>query len=264
MYGMRPGSSSVSLAAQGSQESVPSVTIRVMIRIHRKIPVSALRLLLFDLDGTLVDSKQDLAQSINAMLHNYDRPELPVEVIADYIGDGAPMLVRRALGDPEDEEFFNEALRYFLDYYREHKLDRTYVYDGVLEALGRIRAAANGHPLTMVVLTNKPVAPSRAIVEALGLSDFFPQVYGGNSFQTKKPDPLGAQILMRELGVGPEQTCMIGDSSNDVLTGRNAGMWTIGLTYGFAPHTLEEAPPDVLVDTPAELAEVLAARQETL
>lgn len=228
-----------------------------MIRTNRKIPASQLRLLVFDLDGTLVDSKQDLAKSINGMLQHYHRPELPLEVIGGYIGDGAPMLVRRALGDPDDETFFNEALRYFLDFYREHKLDHTYVYHGVKQALGRIRASANGRGLQMAVLTNKPVHPSRAIVEALGLAEFFTRIYGGNSFATKKPDPLGAVTLMQEAGVEPAQACMIGDSSNDVLTGRNAGMWTVGLTYGFAPHTLQEAPPDVLVDSPEELAGVL-------
>ncbi len=229
-----------------------------MIRTHRKIPAERLRLLIFDLDGTLVDSKQDLAKSINAMLDHYGRPVLPLEVIGSYIGDGAPMLVRRALGDPDDEQFFNEALRYFLDYYREHKLDHTYVYQGVKEALGRIRASANGRGLQMAVLTNKPVRPSEAIVEGLGLGEFFVKVYGGNSFHTKKPDPLGAQTLLRETGVAAGEACMIGDSSIDVLTGRNAGLWTVGLTYGFAPHTLEEAPPDVLVDSPQELAQVLA------
>lgn len=231
-----------------------------MIRTNCKIPAERLRLLVFDLDGTLVNSKQDLAKSINGMLQHYHRPELPLEVIGSYIGDGAPMLVRRALGDPDDDAFFNEALRYFLDFYREHKLDHTYVYDGVKQALGQIRASANGRGLKMAVLTNKPVHPSRAIVEALGLAEFFTQVYGGNSFATKKPDPLGALTLMQEAGVEAAQACMIGDSSIDILTGRNAGMWTVGLTYGFAPHTLVEAPPDVLVDSPEELARVLTGR----
>jgi phosphoglycolate phosphatase len=107
----------------------------------------------------------------------------------------------------------------------------------------------------MAVLSNKPVGPSRAIVDALRLGEFFEQVYGGNSFSTKKPDPLGAQALLKEVGFGPKETVIVGDSSNDVLTGRNAGLWTCGVTYGFAPQTLELAPPDVVVDTPSELAE---------
>jgi phosphoglycolate phosphatase len=107
------------------------------------------------------------------------------------------------------------------------------------------------------VLSNKPVNPSRDIVQSLGLSDFFVRIYGGNSFATKKPDPLGVQTLLRETGVPADEVLMIGDSSVDVLTGRNAGLWTCGVSYGFAPHTLAEVPPDVLIDSPRELAELL-------
>jgi phosphoglycolate phosphatase len=110
----------------------------------------------------------------------------------------------------------------------------------------------------MAVLSNKPVGPSRAIVEALGLGPFFTQIYGGNSFATKKPDPEGARKLLEENGARPEEAVIVGDSHVDVETGRNAGLWTIGVSYGFAPHTLQESPPDVLVDFPQELAEVFA------
>lgn len=230
-----------------------------MLRTNRKIPAERIRLLIFDLDGTLVDSRLDLANSVNAMLRHFERPELPCDVIASYIGDGAPMLVRLALGDPDDTRLMNDALAFFLAYYREHKLDHTTVYDGVKESLTAIRFSRNGGRAlerTFAVLSNKPVHPSRAIVQALGLAEFFVQVYGGNSFPTKKPDPLGARTLLEEAGVEPEEAMIIGDSDIDVLTGRNAGLWTCGVSYGFAPHTLESAPPDVLVDSPAELAEL--------
>jgi phosphoglycolate phosphatase len=213
-------------------------------------------LVIFDLDGTLIDSRLDLIHSVNAMLHHLGRPQLPGEVIATYVGDGAPMLVRRALGDPDDEKIVRQALDYFLAYYREHKLDHTHVYDGVHQALTSIRQSRNGHPRQMAVLSNKPVGPSRAIVDALGLSDFFAHVYGGNSFPTKKPDPLGAQTLLQQMNCAAHQTIMVGDSSNDILTGRNAGLWTCGVTYGFAPQSLELTPPDVMVDSPNELADV--------
>jgi len=108
----------------------------------------------------------------------------------------------------------------------------------------------------MAVLSNKPVVPSRAIVEALGLGPFFRQIYGGNSFATKKPDPEGARILLKENGARPEETVIVGDSHVDVETGLNAGLWTVGVSYGFAPHTFSGRPPDVLVDAPHELAEV--------
>ena len=100
--------------------------------------------------------------------------------------------------------------------------------------------------------------PSRAIVEALGLGSFFTHVYGGNSFSTKKPDPLGAQTLLKDAGCSAHQAVMVGDSSNDVLTGRSARMWTCGVTYGFAPQSLDLTPPDVVVDSPKDLAEVLS------
>jgi phosphoglycolate phosphatase len=129
------------------------------------------------------------------------------------------------------------------------------VYHGVHEALAAIVRASNKNPRKMAVLSNKPVGPSRAIVEALRLGPFT-QIYGGNSFASKKPDPEGARKLLEENGVRPEETAIIGDSHVDVETGRNAGLWTVGVTYGFAPHTLEESPPDVLVDKPHELAEV--------
>lgn len=231
--------------------------MEAMIKINRPIPVEQIRLLIFDLDGTLIDSSVDLTNSVNAMLRNYGRPELPCDLIATYIGDGAPMLVRRALGDPDDQRFVDEALVYFMKYYREHKLDNTYVYDGVRESLDAIRAARNGE-VKMAVLSNKPVIPSRAIVEALGLGDYFFQTYGGNSFPTKKPDPQGAFELLREADVRPEHAVMIGDSANDVLTAQNAGMYSVGLTYGLSPATLEKVPPDVLLDRPDELGELFA------
>lgn len=227
-----------------------------MIRISRPIPAPKIKLVLFDLDGTLIDSERDLANAVNAMLMKYGRKELPIDVIGTYIGDGAPMLIRRALGDPADREFLQEALNYFLLYYREHKLDNTYVYDGIPEALRQI-ASSDSTTRRMAVLTNKPVRVSRDIIAGVGLGDSFFQVYGGNSFETKKPDPLGANTLMKEAGVAPEETAMVGDSQVDILTARNAGMWSVGVSYGFAPQTLELVVPDVLVNTPAELAAAL-------
>ena len=232
-----------------------------MIRFLRPFDARHIRLLVFDLDGTLIDSRLDLIHSVNAMLLHIGRPELEGDVIASYVGDGAPALVRRALGGTDDEALLRVALEYFLGYYRIHKLDHTTVYEGIPETLARL-AELNGNPSQevqrqMAVLTNKPVRASRDIVQALGLGDFFVRVYGGNSFTTKKPDPLGVQTILEETGVVAEQALMIGDSSVDVLTGRNAGLWTCGVTYGFAPHTLDNVPPDVLIERPRELGELL-------
>jgi len=227
-----------------------------MIRTFHPIPLEQIRLVIFDLDGTLVDSEYDLAASVNAMLKQYGRKDLPLEVIKTYIGDGAPMLVRRALGDPSDEAFLQEALRYFLDYYRAHKLDSTYAYEGIPQVLGQI-SGYDGGLRKLAILTNKPVRPARDIMAGLGLAPRFAQIYGGNSFETKKPDPLGARIIMQETGASPEQSVMVGDSEVDILTARHAGMWSIGVNYGFAPHSLERVHPDILVDTPAELGRAL-------
>jgi phosphoglycolate phosphatase len=230
-----------------------------MIRTLRSFDPHKIKLVIFDLDGTLIDSRLDLVHSVNAALRHIGRSELPDEVIASYVGDGAPILIQRALGgDIVDESVVRKGLEFFLSYYREHKLDHTTVYGGITEALAAIQKSANGVPRKMAVLTNKPVIPSRAIVQALGLGSFFSQIYGGNSFATKKPEPEGAWKLLEESGVQPEQAAIIGDSHVDVLTGRNAGLWTVGVTYGFAPHTLGEEPPDVLVDQPRELAEVFS------
>jgi phosphoglycolate phosphatase len=236
-----------------------------MIRVLRPLPVESLKLLVFDLDGTLIDSAQDLCNSVNATLAHFDLPPLQDEVVASYIGNGAVMLVRRALAadnrDPADEEFLSRAYAFFLDYYREHKLDYTYAYDGVLEALAALRTVHDqpgAPPRSMAVLTNKPVRPARAICEALGLAPYFLNIYGGNSFNTKKPDPEGLFALMQDAGARPEQTVMIGDSQVDVQTARNAGAWCIGCTFGLAPGSLEAIPPDILVDSPADWTEALA------
>src|ERR1700753_464762 len=133
-----------------------------MVHIFQPIPAHKIRLIVFDLDGTLIDSRKDLANSINAMLADFHRHPLPEEIIAEYIGDGAGMLVRRALGDPDDETLVANALASFLVHYREHKLDYTYVYDGVFPALDALKDGRQ-----MAVLTNKPVGPAQAICDAL-------------------------------------------------------------------------------------------------
>ncbi len=228
-----------------------------MIRTHRAFDPHSIKLVIFDLDGTLIDSRLDLVHSVNAALRHIGHAELPEHVIASYVGDGAPVLIQRALGGEKIEEsVVRKGLEFFLSYYREHKLDHTTVYAGIAEALASIQKSTNGSPRKLAVLTNKPVIPSKAIVEALGLAQYLQQVYGGNSFQTKKPDPEGARKLLEETGVRPEQAVIVGDSHTDIETGHNAGLWTVGVTYGFAPHTLEDAAPDVVVDHPHELTQI--------
>jgi phosphoglycolate phosphatase len=233
-----------------------------MLEIVKAIPAAAIRLIVFDLDGTLIDSRRDLATAVNGMLAEMQRPALPESVIAEYVGDGAGMLVRRALGDPEDEALVADGLERFLASYRKHMLDHTYVYEGVFAALDGLRTNVNGTERKFAVLTNKPVNPSRRICDALELSRYFFQNYGGNSFPTKKPDPEGLRALMHEAGAKPEETVMVGDSVVDVLTARNAGTSVIGCRFGLSSHTLETITPDCLVDTPLEWLEALDATMQ--
>jgi phosphoglycolate phosphatase len=212
---------------------------------------SAVRALIFDLDGTLIDSKLDLALSINAMLKRMGRAELGHEEIFGMVGNGAPVLVRRALGaetlkTASDEEA-DTGLAYFLSYYRNHMLDNTVTYPGVREGL----AVLESHP--MAVLTNKPVNFSRAILDGLGLSHYFRYVYGGNSFEKKKPHPMGVETLLRELGAKPEEAMIVGDSEVDIQTARNSGIWSCGVTYGLGAEGLRAFPPDLMLDSLTEL-----------
>src|SRR5215469_9507628 len=234
------------------------------------------RLLVFDLDGTLIDSSLDLCNSVNAAMLGVGKATLPNAVIASYIGDGAAMLVRRALGDPGDvdaantsagDALFHRAFDLFLEHYRVHKLDNTRCYEGVINSLSAIRQ--RNPQLPMAVLTNKPVKPSQQICDALGLAPFFFQNYGGNSFTTKKPDPEGLLTLIHEaeellkerdaggLPLSPTEVVMIGDSDVDVLTARRVGARAIGCMFGLAPHSLDAVQPDRLVQHASEWPEAL-------
>lgn len=216
---------------------------------------SDVRVLIFDLDGTLIDSKLDLALATNAMLAQMGCAPLSDETIFSYVGNGAGMLVRRALGGSVTDEQLDRALTYFLDYYREHMLDNTVPYPGVREALASLSALPGS---SMAVLTNKPVVFSRAILEGLGLAPYFRFVYGGNSFEKKKPDPIGVHTLLRDFAAPPRAAMMIGDSDVDVRTARNAGIWSCGVTYGLCPATLAVHPPDILLDSLTALPPILA------
>jgi len=168
--------------------------------------ISGVRALIFDLDGTLIDSKLDLALSVNAALAEMGRPSLPHEQIFGYVGEGAPMLLQRAMGEGASGDECRRALEFFLAYYRAHMLDNTVTYPGVREGLEQLAG------LSMAVLTNKPVRISRAILEGLGLASYFRYIYGGNSFERKKPDPMGTEVLLRDFGMAPREAMIVGDS----------------------------------------------------
>ncbi|MBP2679853.1 MAG: HAD-superfamily hydrolase, subfamily variant 1 [Deltaproteobacteria bacterium] len=198
----------------------------------------AARLLVFDLDGTLVDSKEDLANAVNVALESFDFPPLPHPTIYSYVGDGASTLIRRAL-PPQKAALLPEVLDRFLAYYRRHLLDTTRAYPGVVAGLRKWAGIYR-----MAVLTNKGVE----ILSGLSLDGYFFEVLGGDSFRTKKPDPEGLLHILRGAGVEAEDAIMIGDSGNDVAAGRAAGTVTCGVTYGLGASGFAEHPPDFTVD----------------
>lgn len=186
---------------------------------------------------------------MNAVRAHMKMPELAGPTIASYVGNGAPVLIRKAMGPEASEELVAEALDYFVRYYHDHSLDHTRLYPGCQEVLD----FAQERKIACAILTNKPVKISRHILAGLGVADYFFQVYGGNSFPTKKPDPQGLQALVGEAGVQARETLMIGDSSVDILTARNAATRAVGLTYGLQPESLREVPPDILLDRMEDL-----------
>lgn len=216
-----------------------------------------MHLLIFDLDGTLVDSKQDLIDSVNAARGYMSLGPLPGATVARYVGRGAQALIRSALGDQAPQSDVDKAHDFFIRYYGEHMLDKTVLYDGVREALDTLRE--QGH--TLAVLTNKPVRFSERMMERLGLGRHFVRVYGGNSFEPrKKPDPVGIEALLSETGIARGNTVMVGDSSVDILTARNARVQACGVSWGFQPETFAEHPPDFIIENMGQLPErILAA-----
>ena len=223
---------------------------------------TGVRLLIFDLDGTLVDSCEDLAIAVNAARGRMGLPPLPHQEIRGYVGHGAPMLVRRSLRREASDADVERALGFFREHYRDHLLDNTVTYPGVQEALEALAGCGFiGHPRrAMTVLTNKPTDFSEAILKGLGLRHYFGSVYGGESFERKKPDPIGVETLLRELRATPREAMMIGDSEIDVQTARNAGVWACGVTYGLGSAGLAANPPDLMLDSLAGLPRHLAPR----
>jgi len=205
-------------------------------------------LLVFDLDGTLVDSQRDLTEAVNATRAWMGLGPLPQENVSQYVGNGAPVLVQRALPDAGEEDW-SRGLKFFLEYYREHMLDSTRLYPGVREALDQLHSA--GRPLA--VLTNKPIRFTLQMLEGLGLDLHFFRVYGGNSFPEKKPHPIGLNALIAESCCDRGRTVMVGDSAVDVETARNAGVRACGVRWGFQPETFVTTPPDFLIDDLREL-----------
>lgn len=204
----------------------------------------------FDLDGTLVDSREDLAAAVNAVRRELGFEPLPVERVVEMVGKGARKLLRRTLPEEVDADGFEAAFRDFLDRYYDVCLDRTRPYGGV-EAL--LEAAAARYPLAL--LTNKPERHTEKIVRGLGLDRWFGEVLGGDSLTTKKPDPEPLQELARRLGTDPGSVLFVGDSATDGETARRAGAQLVLVSWGFGkPDDLAPFECALRPERPAELA----------
>jgi phosphoglycolate phosphatase len=210
-----------------------------------------LSLIVFDLDGTLIDSRRDLADAANALIVEYGGQPLPVEAIAGMVGEGAPLLVRRALKAAGREIDVKAALQRFLELYDERLLVHTRLYDGTREALEALAPRA-----ALAILTNKPQHPTERILDGLGIAPFFRWVVGGDTPHGRKPDPGGLNHIISMAGVRPGDTVMVGDSAIDLRTARAAGVRVGLVRYGFGfPSAAAELTGDELIaDSPAQLA----------
>jgi len=209
-----------------------------------------LSLIAFDLDGTLLDSIYDLALSVNAMRRWVGLPELPLSEVYTYIGDGAHQLIRRSLPPDYGEAEYRRALEYFLEHYREHMLDHTTVFPGVIETLDALRDK------TLAVLTHKRTDLTEAMLKSLRIDRYFQHVLGMDRLVRKKPDPYGIQWLQSAAGASPAETMMVGDTANDMLAGRNAGAWTCGVAFGLGGDRLRAVRPDFLIDDMRQLLDI--------
>jgi phosphoglycolate phosphatase len=209
-----------------------------------------------DLDGTVVDSRADLAAATNHVLRSFGRPEIPPRSVYALVGEGARRLVERALG-PAHAADVDEGVARFLAYYGAHLLDATVLYPGVADALDALDDAG----VALTVCSNKPEGYSRAILDGLGVAARFRAIIGGDSLPTRKPDPAGMAKLVRITGVPRARTLLVGDSPVDVATAANAGVAFCGVAWGLDPERLRGADPEIVVETPEELVALVVGPQ---
>ena len=216
-----------------------------------------IRLLVFDLDGTLIDSRRDLADAANALIVERGGTPLPVDAVASMVGEGAALLVRRALKTAGTDLQIDRDLPRFLELYDERLLAHTRLYDGTREMLEAVHARA-----TLAILTNKPQRPTERILEGLGIAGFFGQVIGGDTAHGRKPDPAGLCHLMSVTGAMTDDTIMIGDSAIDLRTAGAAGVRCCLVRYGFGFPTAERelSGDELIADTASELAAIATSR----
>ncbi len=214
------------------------------------------RLLFFDLDGTLIDSREDLADSVNLALAEMRLSPVPTVSVCGFIGEGVFNLLfrslRASLGNDPDSALVDKSVEVFRRHYNRNCLVKTRLYDGVAETLGDLGG------FKKALITNKPRDFSVKIIEAFGIADHFDAVAGGDSYQKRKPDPMPLLETARSLGIKITDCVMIGDSRIDIEAGQNAGVRTIGCTYGFrGQDELIAAGADELIEAFADLEKKL-------
>jgi phosphoglycolate phosphatase len=215
------------------------------------------RLIVFDLDGTLVDSSRDIAAALDAALQRLvpGTAPIPLERVLDFVGEGARLLIERSLAHAALAFPADEVLAVYLDCYRERLLETTRLYPGMADALAALGPAGPA----LGVLTNKPGDMSRTILEGLGVAARFARILGAGDVPARKPDPAGLLALLDELGIAAADAWMVGDSPTDVHTGRAAGVRVAGAAWGFHPAGLRAAGPDRILDDPRELPSLATA-----
>jgi phosphoglycolate phosphatase len=212
-------------------------------------------LIIFDLDGTLVDSRRDIATSVNELLARMGRRQLPPDQIYGFIGNGVRVLLERVLGGTQTETALDTAQEHYLSIYRRHLLDTTIPYPRVPETLEALRPGVK-----MAVLTNKPTPESLAVLQGLHLESYFCQVHGGESFPERKPNRAGVDRLIESTGARRDQTLMVGDSRVDFETARNAGIPVSLVTYGIGASDVGALSPDYVMDDFEELLTIVRSR----
>lgn len=206
-----------------------------------------IRLFVFDFDGTLVDSKHDIADSVNHTLADLGFPQLPEKTIFSFIGDGVQTLLTRALA-PHPFDDIPRAVELFTSHYEQHLLDRTEFYPNCRETLDFFSQKK------YAIFSNKPARFIKNILTGLGYIDSFSSILGGDSVENKKPDPEGLHQLMQSFKVGPDEVLMVGDSRIDIETGKRANVATCGVTYGLGNQAeLRNSDPDWIIDDMAEM-----------
>ncbi|MDH5747855.1 MAG: phosphoglycolate phosphatase [Rhodospirillales bacterium] len=217
------------------------------------LPKPPLRAVLFDLDGTLVDSAPDLLTAANKLLAEVGRRALDLSELTLMVGDGVPKLVERcfaATGEVPDEASLKDMYKRYMGFYEGHESDLTRPYPGALEALNRMQAEG----YVMAVCTNKPHAPALGLLASLKLERYFPVVIGADSIPgVIKPDPRVLLSALEALGATPDEAIMIGDNQNDVIAARGAGLPVAIATYGYTRVAPADMDADVLFDSLDEL-----------